>query len=240
MRIAAALSLVVLASCAGGRGRDSKSTEEMARERMAALPAPPAVQAPPPAPESRPERPVEIYTWQVRTLPTGGREISILGKGLAGAKSAAIGETTIPLTVDKAGRSARGTLPKGLPEDAPVVVIVGDDRVEAPERFSLLKAEGRLPRIRAVRFAWHEVKSPSGASVRAVRIDCDVEGLELRDAPVTAFIGPVVVPNTQIAERQGGLTAWVYAADELQEGDPVLIDFGHGLRALAPEAYKKP
>jgi len=240
MRTAAAVSLFLLASCAGGRGRDSKATDEMARERMAGLPAAASVPAATPAPEARPAAQAEVYTWQVRTLPSGAREIAILGRGLAGARSVAVGETSIPLTADRDGRSARGTLPRGLPADAPVVVSVGDALVEAPERFSPLKAEGKLPRIRAVRFAWEDVKAPSGESVRALRIDCDVPGLELRNAPVTAFIGPVVVPNTRIAERPGGLTAWVHAPDQLREGDPVLVDFGQGLRALAPEPFRKP
>jgi len=234
------VALAVLALGAGACSSVKQlSADEMARSRQAALPpAPPRTAKSAEAAERRPELPFELHTWQVRTTREGGREIVVLGRGLQEARTLRIGDVAVPLTPTPDGLSASGRLPEELADDALAFVTVANAEATLPERFSRAKALGKLPRIQACRFAWGE--APVGGRGRALRFDCEVSGFEARNAPVTAFIGSTAVPNTQITERADGLTGWIPETTRLKENDPVMVDFGDGLRVLAPARFRSP
>lgn len=243
------LAMIVLSliGCAKQVYDRSKSPDEMARQLLSQVPNVPdrKVERVSTPPVERPSLPFEVYTWQPRDRADGAREIVILGKNLMEAKLLTIGDLRIELTPREDGRSAVGRYPSGLRKDLPIVITVGEHQVELPERFSPLKPKG-LPQIHSCRFSWETVEAPEripevgGRSVKAVRFDCAVEDFEARNAPVTAFIGSIVIPNTEIIESEKSLTGYIYRTDRLEERMPVTIDFGQGLRVLAPILFKLP
>lgn len=242
-----ALVVLLLAGCVGKRDYRSGSPDEMARQLSSQVPD---------APERTVKRvstslaeqlwpPFQVYTWQPRDREDGAREIVVLGKNLMQARSLMIGDIVVKLTPKEGGRSAAGPYPSDAPRDKPILLTVGEHMAMLPERFSPLKPEG-LPRIRSCSFSWETVRAPEriprvgGRSVRTIRFDCVVDGFEARNAPVTAFIGPVTVPNSQIVVSQNGLTGYVYRISQLEQRAPMTIDFGHGLRVLAPVPFMLP
>lgn len=242
-----AMIVLLLAGCAKQVYDRSKSPDEMARQLLSQVPEVPErkVERVSTPPVERPPLPFEVYTWQPQDRADGVREIVILGKNLTEAKLLTIGDITIELTPREDGRSAVGRYPSDVRKELPIVITVGGYQVELPERFSPLKPEG-LPRIHSCRFSWETVKAPEripevgGRSVEAVRFDCTVEDFEAHNAPVTVFIGPIVIPNSQIIEGKKSLTGYIYRTGRLEERMPVTIDFGQGLRVLAPTLFKLP
>ncbi len=243
--VLAVLAVLALAACAQ-EDRAAKSADEMAEKLLERLPpAPERTLKPAAQPRQQPAAPFEVYTWQVRVR-QGRRVIEVLGKNLTAPASLVIGDTSVALTPARDGRSAVAPYPPVEAADQPMVVIVNDRQAALPERFSQLKLEGRLPRIGQCRFRRERVPAPEriaevgGQTVDAVRFECSVSGFEPRDAPVTAFFGSFVVPNSQITEGENSITGYVYRADRLEDGVPLLIDFGLGLRVLAPEPFRSP
>lgn len=238
-------AVLVLAGCVR-QASDDRTAEEMAKERLQQVPA---------APERTVTRvsnpvqadtfPFEVYTWQPSRGPSGARQIVVLGENLGAASSLAIGDVVIRLTPAEDGRSAAGPYPSRVQRDLPILLTVGDINVELAERFSPLKLEG-LPRILRCEYRWETVQAPErvpevgGQTVRALRFQCAVSGMEPRNAPVTAFFGSVAVPNDQISEDSESVSGYVYRTDGLRTGLPVTIDFGHGLRVLAPGGLRLP
>lgn len=239
---AGVLSLGGCATRSGG----GESVEEMARERLAQLPQETErVVAPMTHQGKRDTLDFVVYTWIPTTDSSGAQLIQLLGENLGGARSLEIGELRVPLMPAADGLSAAGPYPFDAPQDHPIVVTVGSHRVELAERFSGLKLEG-LPRILGCEYQWEDVMVPErvpevgGQSVRALRFECAVDRVELRNAPVTAFFGSLAVPNDQITEYDQSVTGYVYRTERLRNDLPAMIDFGDGLRVLAPSRLKLP
>ena len=234
---------LLVVGCVG----ESKSPDEMARQLQSKVPkAPerPTKRVSTPV-QDQPQLPFEVYTWRPRDREGYELEIVILGKNLTEAESLTIGKVVVKLTPSEDGRSAVGRYPSEAQKDMPILLKVGEHEVELPERFSPLKLEG-LPKIQSCSFSWETVQAPEripevgGRSIRAIRFDCRIGSFEARNAPVTAFIGSFVILNTEITEAGNRLTGYVYRVNQLEDGTPLTIDFGHGLRVLAPLLFKRP
>jgi len=234
--------------CGARRNADeSRSSDELARARLALVDTASArLSKRPSEPPPSVQLPFELYTWQVRSSPDRTRQIVILGRYLQAARALTIDSIRVALTPAPDGRSAAGPYPEGARAERPIVVEVGTYRAELPEPFSPAKARDELPHIVACRYRWDQLRAPErvpevgGREVRALRFDCTVTAFEPRNAPVTVFFGSYAVPNTEITEGARQISGVVYHPERLQVGMPVMIDFGTGLRALAPEPLSLP
>lgn len=251
MRETAALVGICLIGCSTPND-SSRSSDDMARRILAESPQREAADRPAaldraalPDPEP-PSLPFEVYTWQPRTSEQDTAEIVILGKNLALANTLTIGEVEVKLTPAADGRSAVGRYPADALEDMAITLTVGEHKVALDERFTSLKREG-LPRITGCTISRETAPPPArfaesaAANIGgAILINFKVEGYEPRNAPITAYIGSLVIPNDQISGSRDTFTAYVYRTQDLETGMPISIDFGHGLRVLAPLSFTLP
>lgn len=235
----------VLCALLGACTTPQRSTDELARERLAEVPGAPdretrsVAHEPPQADPS-----VAAYTWQ-RRAGAAGEELVVYGRGLAGASALRLGDRVLEVRVERDGRRLVALYPKDVEGSVPLRIELGERLLEVPEPFSTLKPDG-LPQIQSYSFARERVTVPErvegigGRDVEAVRFELAVEGYEPRNAPVTLFVGGHAVPNDQIQDEPGRIVGWIYLVRDLREGEPVTIDFGHGLRVLVVEAYSAP
>jgi len=241
--IALLLTGMVTASC---RQKEAASSDEMAQRRLAQLP--PIEQQEKARVTHQPEArdyPFEVYTW--RPLLRDGRpyRIELLGRNLQNAKSLHIGDQAIDLEPSADGTRATGPYPVKAPEGLPMAIAIGDSLYVLEERFSTLKVKG-LPSIQGVEFSWERLEAPAripdvgGTEVTALRFDIQVSGYMQRDAPLTVFFGGEAIPNDQIMDTPELLTGYSFKPDRLVEGTVITVDFGEGLRVLAPDRYVRP
>jgi hypothetical protein len=189
--------------------------------------------------------PFKVYTWRPIIRDGKAVQIEIIGKKLHKAHTLKIGDTTISLDPSKDGNRTVGSYPEIVKDGYPIVLTVDNIEYQIPERFSSLKIKG-LPTIKTINFSWQMVRAPGripdvgGREVKAMRFDIQVSGYKQRNAPVTVFFGEVAIPNSQIADSPELLRGLIYRPDRLENGTVISVDFGHGLRVLAPVKYQKP